>query len=130
MTSTSGRPIRRSAEDTMAIREVVVRYGFALDERDWDALRQVFTEDAVWEGLAPPGLEGIIQQLKVNQHPHQHVLANHLIEDVSDDEVIVWSKALFPGTGDLALEAVYRDVVVRTPDGWRVKHKSAKRFNP
>ena len=40
---------RRSAEDTLAILDVVGRYGFVVDDRDWDGFAQVFTDDAVFD---------------------------------------------------------------------------------
>ena len=132
----------RTAEDTLAIHELVVRYGFVLDDQDWDGFRQIFTDDAVLdfgggrgnrhtgsdqpERLAPiVGIEEIIRNLRdVQTHPYQHILASHLIEDQGPDEVIVRSKALFPIPGQLVLETVYRDLVVRTSSGWRIRHKS------
>jgi len=142
MTS-SGSEIRRSAEEILAIQTVVVRYGFVLDDRDWDGFRQVFTDDAVIDfgaghasslagdrtgGLAPiVGRDEIVRQFRdILTHPYQHMLVNHLVEDVSTDEVVVRSKALLPIPGQLILETVYRDVVVRTSEGWRIKHKSVK----
>ena len=114
----------RTAEDTLAIHELVVRYGFVLDDQDWDGFRQIFTDDAVLdfgggrgnrhtgsdqpERLAPiVGIEEIIRNLRdVQTHPYQHILASHLIEDVGPVKVIVRSKALFPTRGQLALETV------------------------
>ncbi|MET0353358.1 MAG: nuclear transport factor 2 family protein [Acidimicrobiia bacterium] len=119
---------RLGAEDTLEIQAVLQRYAFALDDRDWDAMREVFTDDAEWLGAV--GLDGVIHELQVHTHPYQHVIANHLMEAVSDDEVIVRSKALFPVAEGRVLEAVYRDVVVRTPAGWKIRHKSATRYDP
>jgi hypothetical protein len=92
----------------------------------------VFTPDAIidFAGLAPiVGIEGIVRQYRdVLTHPLQHVIVNHVLDPVSDDQVIVRSKALFPVPGDGLFEGLYRDVVVRTVDGWRIKHKSMTSF--
>jgi hypothetical protein len=141
MTEDSRSCVGRSAEDTLAIQEVIVRYGFVVDDRDWAAFDEVFTDDAVIDfrnqdanppnGLAPlVGRDEIVRQFRdVLTHPYQHMIVNHLIEDVSDDEVIVRSKALFPVPGRCIADTLYRDVVVRTPRGWRIKHKSIKSYN-
>ena len=76
-----------TADDRLDIHEVLVRYGFVVDDRDWAGFARVFTPDAIidFAGLAPiVGIEGIVRQ--------------------------------------------YRDVVVRTVDGWRIKHKSMTSF--
>jgi len=41
----------------------------------------------------------------------------------------VRSKALLPLPGGSVADIVYRDTVVRTPDGWRICAKSTKRYN-
>ena len=105
-------PAKRSAEDILAIQAVVVRYGFLIDDREWDRFDEVFTEDAVVDfrdqsaqpptGLAPiVGRAEIVRQFRdVLTHPYQHMLVNHVIEDVSPDEVVVRSKAPRRRPGD------------------------------
>ena len=133
-------PTMRSPEDTLEIQAVVVRYGFMIDDRDWDALDQIFTEDAVVDyrlndpptGVGPiVGRDELLHQLRdVLSHPYQHMLVSHVIDDVSDDEVVVRSKALLPIPGDRIADILYRDEVVRTPDGWRIKNKTIKSYHP
>ena len=36
-----------SSEDVLAIQGVIVKYGFLIDDREFDRLGEVFTEDAV-----------------------------------------------------------------------------------
>jgi len=129
-----------TSDDRLDIHEVVVRYGHVLDDRDWPGFARVFTDDAVVDfsskgppptGLAPiVGLEEIVHQFRdVLLHPLQHIIANHIIDVVSDNEVVVRSKALFPIPDQLIFEGLYRDVVVRNPDGWRISQKSISTFN-
>jgi hypothetical protein len=132
---------KRSADDILAIQAVVVLYGFLLDDREWDRFDQVFTEDAVVDfrdqsadpptGLAPiAGRAEIVRQFRdVLTHPYQHMLVNHVIEDVSPDEVVVRSKALLPIPGGSVADTVYHDTVRRTADGWRISYKAIKRYN-
>jgi hypothetical protein len=130
-----------TAEDRLDIHDVLVRYGFVVDDHDWAGFAKVFTADAVVDfsgsgqgsssGLAPiVGLEEIVRQYRdVLTHPLQHVIVNHVMDPVTDDEVVVGSKALFPIPDNRVFEGLYRDVVVRTVDGWRIKHKSMTRFD-
>ena len=129
-----------TAEDRLDIHDVLTRYGFVVDDRDWAGFASVFTPDAVIDfgggdeaaksGLAPiVGVEEIVRQYRdVLTHPLQHVIVNHVMDPVSADEVVVCSKALFPVPEDGIFEGLYRDVVVRTPEGWRIKHKSMTSF--
>ena len=131
---------RRAAEDTLAILDVVGRYGFVVDDRDWDGFEQVFTEDAVFDsrdhdrdpprGFAPViGLHAIVEAFRdLYVHPLQHMIVTSVINDVSRDEVVVRSKGIFPIPDFQFFEGVYTDVVVRTDGGWRIRHKTFKRF--
>ncbi|WP_271214859.1 nuclear transport factor 2 family protein [Pseudonocardia halophobica] len=138
--------MKRTLEDRLAIRETVERYGFHLDDKDFDALRSILTEDAVLDfrdhrldpprGLSPfVGADEIIRQFREvvvygADGPFQHIIVSSLVEDVSEDEAVVRSKVLCPMPDQLVIDVEYRDVVVRTPDGWKIKHKTCKRYNP
>jgi hypothetical protein len=51
-----------------------------------------------------------------------------VLMSVSGDEVVTRTKALIPlQTGTIA-DIAYRDVLVRTPDGWRIKDKSTRSY--
>jgi hypothetical protein len=122
-----------SAEDVLAIQAVLMKYGFLLDDREFDRLGEVFTEDAVVDyrpGGAGPfaGLAEITQAMKTLQHPVQHMMVSHIIDDVSGDEVVTRTKGLIPlqvgGIADIS----YRDVLVRTPAGWRIKDKTTRSY--
>jgi ketosteroid isomerase-like protein len=46
----------REISDRLEIEELLVRYCYAIDQRDWDAYRAVYTEDAVIDDVsAGPG---------------------------------------------------------------------------
>jgi SnoaL-like domain len=141
MSKKTGPRLQRGADEILAIQDLVVRYGYVIDNRDWDAMDTVFTDDAVVDyrdhnsdpprGLAPlVGRDEIVRYCRdILTHPYQHMIVNHQIEDISEDEVFVRSKALCPIPGRDLLDVEYHDTVVRTPDGWRIKYKSVKRYN-
>lgn len=130
----------RTPQDTLETHELVVRYGFVVDDREWDGFGDILTEDAVIDlrdhdvdppvGLGPyTGLDEITHHYRdVLTHPSQHMLVNHVIDDVSDDEVVVRSKALVLLPEQRTAGLVYRDVVVRTPKGWRIRQKNVKLY--
>jgi hypothetical protein len=122
-----------SADDVVAIQAVIMKYGFFIDDREFDRMGEVFTEDAVVDyrpgGEGPfVGLAEIERAMKTLQHPVQHMMVSHIIDSVSGDEVVTRTKALIPlqvgGIADIA----YRDVLVRTPAGWRIKDKSTHSY--
>ena len=130
----------RPTEDTLAILDVVARYGFVVDERDWAGFERVFTDDAVFDsrdhdydpprGFAPlHGRDEIVRAFRdVYTHPIQHMIVTSVVDDVSPDEVVVRSKGLFPIPDFQFFEGVYTDRVIRTDRGWRIRHKAFRRF--
>ena len=122
-----------SSEDVLAIQAVIVKYGFLIDDREFDRLGEVFTEDAVVDyrpsGTGPyAGLAEIGQAMRTLSHPVQHMLVSHIIDGVSGDEVVTRSKALIPLRDGGIADIAYRDVLVRTQAGWRIKDKSIRSY--
>ena len=122
-----------SGEDVLAIQHVIMKYGFLIDDREFGRLGEVFTEDAVVDyrpsGEGPfIGLAEIDRAMKTLRHPVQHMMVSHIIDSASGDEVVTRTKALIPlhdgGIADIA----YRDVLVRTQEGWRIKDKSTRSY--
>ena len=128
-------------EDVLSIYAVVEKYGFLIDDREFDRLGEVFTDDAHVDyriqGVEPltgngpfDGLAEIERQMHILEHPVQHMLVSHLIDSVSDEEVVVRSKALVPLHSGAIADIVYRDVLVRTSAGWRIRDKSLRSHRP
>ncbi|UKD52595.1 nuclear transport factor 2 family protein [Amycolatopsis sp. FU40] len=121
--------------DRDAIVEVVNRYSYSLDERDWDSLDQVFTADAVgrYGGQALNGRAAIVASIRSfldGCGPSQHLLGNHIVE-LDGDQAIARCKArvYHYGAGERAALApyecfgVYRDRLRRTAEGWRITER-------
>jgi hypothetical protein len=132
-----------SAQDVLAIQAVVMKHGFVIDDREYDRVGEVFTPDATVDfrdhRFDPPagygpyvGLPAIRQMMDDldGLHPVQHMIVCHAIDAASADEVVVRSKALFPQRGGGIGDGAYRDVLVRTADGWRIKEKSMYSHRP
>ena len=114
--------------DRLELHELPGRYGDAIDDRDWPGLARIFTDDAVFDltDLGAPALVGLaeIQRFMDEdaQHPLTHMMTNIYADDAPGGATLRFRiVALRPehkvGT------ASYYDDVVKTADGWRVKHR-------
>jgi ketosteroid isomerase-like protein len=117
-----------------------------LDARDADAFFDLFTEDMVWARTHPPGLEhrgkasmrGYFDERpadRLNYHlvlnPRVAVLGPDAAEGVCLLLVIDGSKnggAIPVPMGGVSLLGEYRDVYVRTDDGWRIARRELSRL--
>jgi len=115
-------------EEQKVIVDVLVRCAAALDRRDWAALDEVFTEDAVaygTEGGRAAVVAGIRQFLG-GCGPSQHLLGNHhVLVDVDTARSVCKARVFHVGAGErahLSYECFgnYWDDFVRTDDGWRI----------
>jgi hypothetical protein len=127
-----------SADDRLDIIELPGRYADALDLRQPEQLRQVFTVDAVWEVVGALRLEGLDDIMafmgRDDVHPGAHIMTNVYIASVETQAdgnplVRLSSRGIYP-VGPSSRErptAVfygrYDDDVVRTADGWRIRHR-------
>ena len=124
----------RDLTDIMA---TLARYSTALDQRDWALLEQVFTEDLVYDAgewtthSFPEYLERLRPYLE-GCGPTQHLLGNHRIELQGDTaRSAVYVRAFHVGTHELSettyeMFGEYRDELVRTPAGWRSRHRTLR----
>ncbi len=133
---TAADPTRDSAA-LLALIALLARYSTALDTRDWALLDEVFTDDLVYDAgewithsraeyltRLRPYLEGC--------GPTQHLLGNYRIEiDGDTARSAVYVRAFHVGTRELAqttyeMMGEYRDVIVRSPAGWRIRHRTLR----
>ncbi len=117
------------------LHHVLVRYARLCDERDWGAIDAVFDEHASahYGGWHLPDRAAIQAMLRDNLGgcgPTQHLLGN-LVVELEGDSVTSRSavRAAHRGTGESAGQTYdclgeYRDLWVRTRDGWRIAHRA------
>jgi ketosteroid isomerase-like protein len=121
--------------DRIEIQELIYRYAHLVDDRDWDRLREVFTEDASFDASEagyPPmrGPDEVAARWRQVRHPAGHHSTNVLIEFEDDDAAIARSKgiSIFAEDGRGPSSSVdYEDRVVRSADGWRIASRRATR---
>jgi ketosteroid isomerase-like protein len=121
--------------DREAIRDTLLRYASTIDVKDWDGLRQVFTEDAVIRLVDQQPKQGIDEILAYIQHRtrrrewQHHLLSVYHVDIAGDDaEALTYhtSHQRTAGKPDhvLVLVARYRDRLRRTGEGWKITEKS------
>ncbi|MFE6365796.1 nuclear transport factor 2 family protein [Streptomyces sp. NPDC057806] len=122
--------------DKAAIIEVLNLYGFALDAHQWDLFDRVFAEDvtaefgpagAAWSGLAE--FKRSFAEFHAGLDSHQHTMMGHLVQVDGDTAYAFsygnWLLVRDNAEGGPAWQGTgwYDDVLVRTADGWRIRHR-------
>ncbi len=127
-----------SLEDRLDLQTLAHRYGDIIDDRDWTALGDIFTEDAVFEVVKLVTLTGLPEIVRYmdeeGRHPLAHLITNvHVAEDAQGARL--FSRGVFPidtpeGAGHRVFYGSYYDSAVRTSAGWRIQHRvfSAQRL--
>jgi len=122
--------------DRLEIQDLMVRYSYAIDSRDWDALDDVFTPDAHIDYSVFGGSVGNLAETKAfltEAMPMfttlQHMVSGTTIE-FDGDTATTKTQCHNPMTmGDaekpdlMVCGLWYVDKLVRTPDGWRIKER-------
>ena len=126
--------------DRLEIEDVLTRYAWAIDTREFDGLDEVFTPDAFVDYTSAGGIKGDYPEVKAwlaSVLPHfpayQHLVTN---KDIRIDGDAATSRSGFynpmgqdAGDGSLSFFFVggeYHDQLVRTAKGWRIKERIEK----
>jgi len=124
--------------DRLEIQELIARYSVALDSRDYDALDELFTDDAVLDYTATGAIRGSLAEMKAfiaeaftMFEGTQHLTTSTTLR-FSDDGNTAHGKSACHNPmvfgGDLKPRMMivglwYVDTFVRTPDGWRFQER-------
>lgn len=123
--------------DRLEIQDLLARYSFAIDERDWGALDAVFTPDARIDYSETGGAAGNLAQIKrwlpvaLKRFPvFQHLVATTRLAingDHASSRTILFNPMVHENDeGDRQTFFIglwYRDTLVRTPEGWRISER-------
>lgn len=120
--------------DREEIIDLAIRYTWALDTKNLEDLRNVFTPDATADlrGVPCDGVDAIIARIGgaiERLDATQHLLGNHqatIDADVGTHRCHLQSQHVLTDTegGDnFIVGGYYEDQVIRTDQGWRIKHR-------
>ena len=124
-------PTLRALADRAAIHDLLTRYFLALDRKDWAAVTACFTPDAdcdygVFRGDTAFAVDCIRRGVAQFDHT-MHCGSNlHVVldGDAANAECYAVCHHRLPVDGvphDRTSALHYRDALVRTPDGWRIR---------
>lgn len=124
--------------DRMEIADLLARYSAAIDGRDWDGLDRLFTGDAVIDYTEMGGIRGTLAEQKAFLSQvmpgfagFQHLTATSTF-DIDGDEARVRTICFNPMVVTDEQQVLfcglwYRDLLVRTADGWRIQERHEDR---
>lgn len=116
--------------DQIAIRDLLARYAHAVDSKDWDLYRTLFTDDAFIDYTAAGGEKGDVEtiaawldQSMAMFEMTQHLIANELITidgDTATVQAMFYNPMRFAGGGPLwHCGGWYHHELVRDGEGWK-----------
>jgi len=125
----------RTLEDRAELRELVARYGIAVDDRDIDALTELFTPDAEFRSadgvMGAVGREAVIEQFRgrfAALKATNHIAHDQILELGPDPDAaagLVSSHAEVCRNGRVLLAALrYRDRYRRHEGRWRFAERA------
>ena len=125
--------------DIEQIRAVITLYAKALDRRDYESLRRVFTADATGNYHEAGSYKGVDALMDLMQRAlsqcagTQHLLGSMDVEVHGDVATAsTYLQAIHVGKNPgfegklLTIWGEYRDELVRTPQGWRISSRELK----
>ncbi|MCP3735908.1 nuclear transport factor 2 family protein [Sphingomonas sp. RP10(2022)] len=133
----NGRMTLQEIGDRLEIQDLLARYSFAIDDRDWEALDSIFTADARIDYTQTGGAVGSLAQVKAwlplaleRFSRFQHLVATSTLDlagDRASGRTILFNPMVYRGADGVEqtffIGLWYRDVFVRTTDGWRIAER-------
>jgi ketosteroid isomerase-like protein len=118
--------------DRIAVEDLLTRYATAVDRRDWDRYRSVFTDDAEIDYTSAGGIAGTLDEIVefLTTTMDMFEMTQHLISniDLAVDGDSATVTAMFnnpmrlPDGETWFTGGWYHHDLVRTSDGWRSRH--------
>lgn len=122
--------------DRMEIEDVLARYCYAVDDRNWDAYQELFTSDAVIDDTVTGGIKSSVAEhiTYMKRALSKVVLSQHAIStvliDLRGNQASVRAHCSCPmvldigaGNKHVFFQGLwYRNSLIRTDDGWKIQH--------
>jgi hypothetical protein len=122
-----------TAEDRTAITDLINRHGHLTDAGDFDRMPELFTPDVVYDVTDLGG--GVIRGLAALReaalalgagNPVAHHVTNIVLTPAAGGEARARSKGLGVMADGTVGSVTYEDTLVRTGDGWRIRHRAVR----
>jgi 3-phenylpropionate/cinnamic acid dioxygenase small subunit len=128
---------QQEISDRIQIEDLLVRYCYAVDDRNWDAYRHIFTSDAIIDDTKTGGIKSNVEDhiTYMKKALSKILLSQHAIStcmiDLKGDSAVVRTHCSCPmkldlgnGNTQLFFQGLwYYDQLVRTPDGWKISNR-------
>ncbi|MBO2454101.1 nuclear transport factor 2 family protein [Actinomadura barringtoniae] len=121
-----------TADDRIAITDLIALHGHLCDDGDLEGLRELFTPDVVYDvssfgGEPIHGIDALIQAgIDLGEgNPVGHHVTNIVLTGIADDRVTARSKGIGISADGGCASLTYDDTIVRTPGGWRISCRVA-----
>ena len=117
-----------TAADIVELQQLTSLYCHLIDRGETESFDRIYTEDATWDLSAIgagviEGLPAIREFVKSAANPIAHHLDCVYVAEV-DGKVVVRSKVMmYASLGNVRAGIELINVVTRTDNGWRVKHR-------
>lgn len=128
-----------TTEDRIAIHAVIALHGHVADDRRWDRLDEIFTDDVVFDitdsgyGIVH-GLSAMRELIRASRddasHPLGHHVTNIVITGRDDRTVLARSKALTVSADGTSGTATYEDALRLEQRGWRISYRKVRAPRP
>jgi hypothetical protein len=122
--------------DRLAIHELIARVGHIIDDQEWGCLPEVFTEAFISDATAVgySRCEGLSEVAKAWSNPRRRADGHHgtnvVLTEVDEATVKATSKGFsLYGTSE-GHTLIHDDVIVRTPEGWRISKRVTRYSRP
>jgi len=110
-----------------AVQQVLHLYDHYVDNREWEKLESILTDDFSLTGPSGPftGADGV---RRYEQQAGEHLPAHHVINTLTEQgeeagTIRAWSRYLLVTWEYAARSGDYLDLLRLTPDGWRLARR-------
>ena len=122
------------SDDLPAITDLLYRYARAVDTKDWELYRSVFTDDALIDYSSAGAITGsrdeVVEWFAANfgvipwsMHYITNIEILAMAGDVATVRAMFYNPMQLPGMTEMsACGGYYHHEVIRTADGWRSRH--------
>jgi hypothetical protein len=127
-----------SADDRLAIHELIGLHGHLFDDGEFTRLDELFTPDVVYDlrdygGTELRGIDAVVEASRAlgDRNPIGHHVTNILITEHVGDLVRVISKGIGVRANGSCGSVVYHDEVRKQKNGWRItRRRLSPRIRP